>query len=165
MKNFLGMFVDALALKGFWSILQRLGVLKFPPFSISNLVFATTCDKWTGWIAVISSAVGYIGLIQKHKMNKINAFWKILLAHRDLEKLFSLMINNGWNFFKWSNLNFPKHFLAIYNTMMQSIADIELIHGTELEQIDNLPTDGTKYLLILINSMVILSKLEKLDSR
>ena len=49
--------------------------------------------------------------------------------------------------------------------MMQSIADIELSHGTELEQIDNLPTDGTKYLLILIDSMDILSKLEKLDSR
>ena len=50
-------------------------------------------------------------------------------------------------------LYFYKHFQPIYDTMMQSIADIEFIQGVDFDLIDNLPADGTKYLLIFDDSV------------
>ena len=47
--------------------------------------------------------------------------------------------------------------------MMQSIADIEFIQGVDFDLIDNLPADGTKYLLIFDDSLDILSKSEKFN--
>ena len=61
------------------------------------------------------------------------------------------------------NLYFYKHFQPIYDTMMQSIADIEFIQGVDFDLIDNLPADGTKYLLLFDDSMDILSKSEKFN--
>ena len=43
-------------------------------------------------------------------------------------------------------LYFFKRFQTVYDTMMQSIADIEFIQGVDFELIENLPADGTKYL-------------------
>ena len=60
-------------------------------------------------------------------------------------------------------LYFYKHFQRIYDTMMQSIAGIEFIHGLDFELIENLPADGTKYLLIFDDSLESLSKSEKLN--
>ena len=61
-------------------------------------------------------------------------------------------------------LYFYKHFQTIYDTMRQSIADIEIIQGVDFELIENLPADGTKYLLIFDDSLDILSKLEKFNA-
>ena len=44
----------------FFSIFQCLVVLVLLLFSIINLFFARTCDERTVWIAILSSAVGYI---------------------------------------------------------------------------------------------------------
>ena len=55
---------------------------------------------------------------------------------------------------------FHKHFQPVYDTMMQSIADIELIQGVGF---DNLSADGTEYLLIFDDSLDILSKSEKFN--
>ena len=60
-------------------------------------------------------------------------------------------------------LYFYKHFQTIYDTMMQSIAGIEFIQGVDLEFIENLPADGTKYLLIFDDTLDILSKSEKFN--
>ena len=60
-------------------------------------------------------------------------------------------------------LYFYKHFQAIYDTMIQSITDIEFIQGVDFDLIDNLPADGTKYLLIFDDSLDILSKSEKFN--
>ena len=57
-----------------------------------------------------------------------------------------------------------KRFQTIYDTMMQSIADIEFIQGVDFELIENLPADGTKYLLIFDDSLDILSKSEKFNA-
>ena len=46
---------------------------------------------------------------------------------------------------------------------MQSIAGIEFIQGVDFELIENLPADGTKYLLIFDDSLDILSKSEKFN--
>ena len=58
---------------------------------------------------------------------------------------------------------FYKHFQPIYDTMIQSIADIEFIQGVDFDLIDNLPADSTKYLPIFDNSLDILSKSEKFN--
>ena len=50
-----------------------------------------------------------------------------------------------------------------FTTMMQSIRDIEFIQGVDLDLIDNLPADGTKYFLIIDDSLDILSKSEKFN--
>ena len=47
--------------------------------------------------------------------------------------------------------------------MIQSIADIEFIQGVDFDLIDNLPPDGTKYLLIFDDSLDILCKSEKFN--
>ena len=47
--------------------------------------------------------------------------------------------------------------------MMQSKRDIEFIEGVDLDLIDNLPADGTKYFLIIDDSLDILSKSEKFN--
>ena len=60
-------------------------------------------------------------------------------------------------------LYFYKHFQPIYDTMIQSITDIEFIQGVDFDLIDNLPADGTKYLLIFDDSLDILSKSEKFN--
>ena len=60
-------------------------------------------------------------------------------------------------------LYFYKLFQPIYNTVIQSFADIEFIHGVDFDLIDNLPADGTKYLLIFDDSLDILSKSEKFN--
>ena len=60
-------------------------------------------------------------------------------------------------------LCFYKHFQPIYDTMIQSIADIEFIQGVDFDLIDNLPADGTKCLLIIDDSLDILSKSEKFN--
>ena len=44
----------------FLSIFQCLVVLILLLFSIINHIFARTCDERTVWIAILSSAVGYI---------------------------------------------------------------------------------------------------------
>ena len=44
----------------FLSIFQCLVELVLLLFSIINLIFARTCDERTVWIAILSSAVGYI---------------------------------------------------------------------------------------------------------
>ena len=62
-------------------------------------------------------------------------------------------------------LYFYKHFQTIYDTMMQSIAGIEFIQDVDFELIENLPADGTKYLLIFDDSLDILSKSEKFNIR
>ena len=61
-------------------------------------------------------------------------------------------------------LYFYKHFQTIYDTLMQSIADIEFIQGVDSELIENLPADGTKYLLIFDDSLDILSQSEKFNA-
>ena len=48
--------------------------------------------------------------------------------------------------------------------MMQSIADIEFIQGVDFELIANLPADGTKHLLIIDDSLDILSKSQKFNA-
>ena len=60
-------------------------------------------------------------------------------------------------------LYFYKHFQPIYDTMIQSIADIEFIQGVDFDLIENLPADGTKYLLIFGDSLDILSKSEEFN--
>ena len=60
-------------------------------------------------------------------------------------------------------LYFYEHFQTIYDTMMQSIADIEFFQGVDLELIENLPADGTKYLLIFDDSLDIFSKVGKIQ--
>ena len=47
--------------------------------------------------------------------------------------------------------------------MMQSVADIEFNQGVDFDLIDNIPTDGTKYLHIFDDSLDILSKSEKFN--
>ena len=60
-------------------------------------------------------------------------------------------------------LYFYKHFQTIYDTMMQSLAGIEFIQGVDFELIENLPADGTNYLLIFDDSLETLSKSEKFN--
>ena len=60
-------------------------------------------------------------------------------------------------------LYFYKHFQTIYDTMMQSIAGIEFIHDVDFELIENLPADGTKFLLIFDDSLETFSKSEKFN--
>ena len=58
---------------------------------------------------------------------------------------------------------FYKHFQAIYDTMMQSIAGIEFFQGVDFELTEKLPADGTKYLVIFDDSIETLSKSEKFN--
>ena len=60
-------------------------------------------------------------------------------------------------------LYFYKYYQSIYDTVIQSIADIEFVQGFDFDTIDNLPADGTKYLLIFDDSLDILSKSEKFN--
>ena len=48
--------------------------------------------------------------------------------------------------------------------MMQSIADIDFIQGVDFEIIENLPADGTKFLLIFDDSIDILSRSENFNA-
>ena len=59
---------------------------------------------------------------------------------------------------------FYKHFQTIYDTMMRLIAVIEFIQGVDFDLIDNLPAEGTKYLLIFDDSVDIISKSGKLNA-
>ena len=47
---------------------------------------------------------------------------------------------------------------------MLSIADIEFIQGVDFDLIENLPTDGTKYLHLIDYSLDILFKSEKFNA-
>ena len=47
--------------------------------------------------------------------------------------------------------------------MIQSIADIKFIQGVDFDLIENLPADGTKYLLKVDESLDILSKSEEFN--
>ena len=55
-------------------------------------------------------------------------------------------------------LYFYKYFQAIYDTRMQSIADIGFIQGVDSDLIHNMPADGAKYLIIFDDSLDILTK-------
>ena len=60
--------------------------------------------------------------------------------------------------------NFYKHLQTIYDTMMQSFADKEIMQVVDFELIENLPADGTKYSLIFDDSLDNLSKSEKFNA-
>ena len=61
-------------------------------------------------------------------------------------------------------LYFYKLFKPIYDTMKQSIADIEIIQGVDFELIENLPADGAKDLLMFDDSLDIISKSKKFSA-
>ena len=151
----------------FLSIFQCLVVLILLLFSIINHIFARTCDERTVWLLFFQVLLVTYFLIPEHKMNKI-----ISTKERILMYLFgpsgsgkTVFINDMLQKKTFQPtfdriLYFYKHFQTIYDTMMQSIAGIEFIQGVDFELIDNLPADGTKYLLIFDDSLDILSKSE-----
>ena len=58
---------------------------------------------------------------------------------------------------------FYQHFQPIYDTVMQSVADVEFIQGVDFDLFYNLTADGTKYLLKFDDSLEILFQSEKFN--
>ena len=55
-------------------------------------------------------------------------------------------------------LYFYQHFQPLYKLMQQKIQEIEFIQGVDFDLIENLPNDGTNYLLIFDDSCEEISK-------
>ena len=72
--------------------------------------------------------------------------------------------------FKWSKnksfgkiIYFYQHYQDLYDEMRRLISNIEFIQSIDFELFDNLPNDGTNYLLIFDDSCSELSKSQKFD--